>query len=40
MALGEEWLAMKLYPQNFKDANFDKKVEEFYEKFYRVKYQK
>ena len=39
MALGEWWLAMKLYPKYFDEAEFDKKVEEFYQKFYRTSYK-
>ena len=39
MALGEWWLAMKLYPKHFDEAEFDKKVEEFYQKFYRTSYK-
>lgn len=40
MALGEEWLAIRLYPEHFKGVDFDKKVEEFYQKFYRTSYSK
>ncbi|MCD8213323.1 MAG: ABC transporter substrate-binding protein [Campylobacter sp.] len=39
MAIGEEWLAMKLYPARFNEVDFDKKVEEFYQKFYRTSYK-
>lgn len=39
LALGEEWLALKLYPNQLKDENFDKKVEEYYQKFYRTSYK-
>ncbi|WP_299030509.1 ABC transporter substrate-binding protein [uncultured Campylobacter sp.] len=39
MALGEWWLAMKLYPKHFDEAEFNKKVEEFYQKFYRTSYK-
>ena len=39
MAFGEWWLAMKLYPKHFDEAEFDKKVEEFYQKFYRTSYK-
>ncbi|WP_169784922.1 ABC transporter substrate-binding protein [Campylobacter curvus] len=39
MALGEEWLAIKLYPQRFNGVDFDKKVEDFYHKFYRTSYK-
>ncbi|MFL1706476.1 ABC transporter substrate-binding protein [Campylobacter sp. MOP7] len=40
LALGEEWLAIRLYPEHFKGVDFDKKVEEFYQKFYRTSYSK
>ena len=38
MALGEEWLARLLYPQNFEN-NFDEKVEDYYKKFYKTSYK-
>lgn len=40
MALGEFWVAKKLYPEILKDFNLDKKVDEYYKKFYRTNYKK
>ncbi|MFD1090600.1 ABC transporter substrate-binding protein [Providencia vermicola] len=39
MALGELWMASKLYPQKFADVNVDAKVNDWYQKFYRIQYQ-
>ena len=39
VALGEVWMAKKLYPQRFRDVNLDKMVNDWYLKFYRVPYQ-
>lgn len=38
MAIGEIWLAKKLYPQKFSDINVEKAVQDYYKKFYRVPY--
>lgn len=38
MALGELWLAKKLYPDTFADIDMQTKVNEFYTKFYGVAY--
>lgn len=40
MAIGEFWVAKKLYPEILKDFDLDKKVSEFYNKFYRADYQR
>lgn len=39
MALGELWMASKLYPQKFADVDVDAKVNDWYQKFYRIQYQ-
>lgn len=39
MALGELWMASKLYPQKFADIDIDAKVNDWYQKFYRIQYQ-
>lgn len=38
MAIGEFWVGQKLYPDIFKDFNLDKKVKEYYKKFYNFEY--
>ncbi|MEI2385818.1 ABC transporter substrate-binding protein [Breoghania sp. JC706] len=38
MALGELWMARKLYPDRFADVDFDARVQDFYAKFYRTSY--
>lgn len=38
MALGELWIAKKLYPQKFEDINLDKLVNDYYLKFYQKPY--
>lgn len=38
MALGELWIAKKLYPQKFEDINLDKLVNDYYLKFYNKPY--
>lgn len=38
MSIGEFWVAKKLYPDILKDFDLDKKVNEYYEKFYNFKY--
>ncbi|MEG1824162.1 MAG: ABC transporter substrate-binding protein [Cloacibacillus sp.] len=39
MALGELWMAKKLYPERFKDIDINKFVQEFYTTFYGVPYK-
>ena len=39
MALGEIWLAKTLYPENFKNVDLDKLVQEFYKNFYGIDYK-
>lgn len=38
MAIGEIWLAKKLYPAKFSDIDVEKAVQNYYQKFYRVPY--
>ncbi len=38
MALGELWMAQKLYPEKFKDVDLAKLVDEYYRKFYGIPY--
>lgn len=38
MSLGEFWVAKKLYPEVFKEFDLDKKVKEYYKKFYEFDY--
>lgn len=38
MSLGEFWVAKKLYPKALKDFDLDKKVKEYYKKFYEFSY--
>lgn len=39
MAIGELWMAKKLYPQKFADIDVDVAVNNWYQKFYRVKFK-
>lgn len=39
IALGELWVAKKLYPNRFQDIDLDKMVNAYYQKFYRTNYQ-
>ena len=39
IALGELWVAKKLYPNRFADIDLDKMVNDYYQKFYRTDYQ-
>ena len=39
MALGELWMAKKLYPDRFKDVDMNKEVQAFYKTFYGVPYK-
>ena len=36
MAIGELWMAKKLYPEKFSDVDMTKAADEYYTKFYRV----
>lgn len=38
LALGELWMAQKLYPQRFGDIDLDKLADEYYLRFYRTHY--
>lgn len=38
LAIGELWLAKKLYPKEFKDIDMQKEADAFYLKFYRMPY--
>lgn len=38
LALGELWMAKKLYPQRFADIDLDEKVNIYYQQFYRTPY--
>lgn len=38
MAIGELWMAKKLYPEKFKDIDMQKTANNWYEKFYRTSY--
>ena len=39
MAIGELWMAKKLYPEKFNDINMQKAANDWYQKFYRTQYQ-
>ncbi|CVF31104.1 Uncharacterised protein [Serratia marcescens] len=36
MALGELWMAKKLYPQRFADINLQQRVDAYYQRYYRA----
>ena len=38
VALGEFWMAQKLYPEKFKDMDLSKMADDFYRKFYGIPY--
>ncbi|WP_380183774.1 ABC transporter substrate-binding protein [Kalamiella sp. sgz302252] len=38
LALGELWMAKKLYPEKFRDIDMQKKADEWYQRFYRTHY--
>ena len=38
MAIGELWMAQKLYPEKFADIDVDKAADDYYQRFYRVKW--
>lgn len=38
LALGELWMAKKLYPEKFSDVNMQKKADSWYQRFYRTHY--
>lgn len=39
LAIGELWLAKKLYPEHFKDIDMNKEAQTYYGKFYRTTYE-
>lgn len=39
LAIGELWMAKKLYPERYKDIDVDAKARDFYQRFYRVDWQ-
>ena len=39
MAIGELWMAKKLYPEKFSDIDMPKAANDWYQKFYRTQYQ-
>lgn len=39
LALGELWMAKKLYPEKFRDIDMQKKADEWYQRFYRMPYR-
>ncbi|QIG05082.1 ABC transporter substrate-binding protein [Proteus sp. ZN5] len=39
MAIGELWMAKKLYPEEFSDIDMQKAANDWYQKFYRIQYQ-
>ncbi|WP_282961971.1 ABC transporter substrate-binding protein [Proteus terrae] len=39
MAIGELWMAKKLYPEKFSDIDMQKVANDWYQKFYRTQYQ-
>lgn len=39
LAIGELWMAKKLYPQKFTDINMQKQADDYYQRFYRTHYQ-
>lgn len=40
MALGEIWMAKKLYPEKFKDVDINSMAQKYYRKFYGISYEK
>lgn len=39
LALGELWMAKKLYPEKFRDIDMQKKADDWYQRFYRTRYR-
>ncbi|BBT71322.1 ABC transporter substrate-binding protein [Klebsiella sp. WP8-S18-ESBL-06] len=39
LAIGELWLAKKLYPQRYKDIDVDAQAQDYYHRFYRTDWQ-
>lgn len=39
MALGELWMAQKLYPDRFRDIDMQKQADAYYREFYRTDYR-
>lgn len=38
LAIGELWMAKKLYPARYHDVDVDAKVQDYYQRFYRIKW--
>ncbi len=38
LAIGELWMAKKLYPQKFSDINMQQQADAYYQRFYRTRY--
>ena len=38
MAIGELWMAKKLYPEKFADIDMTKAADDYYQRFYRVRW--
>lgn len=39
LAIGELWMAKKLYPDAYKDVDVDAQAHDYYQRFYRVNWQ-
>ena len=39
LAIGELWMAKKLYPDAYKDVDVDAQAQDYYQRFYRVNWQ-
>ncbi|MFK3659896.1 ABC transporter substrate-binding protein [Scandinavium sp. NPDC088450] len=39
LALGELWMAKKLYPQRYKDIDMDAQAQDYYQRFYRMNWK-
>lgn len=39
LAIGELWMAKKLYPEAYKNVNVDAQAQDYYQRFYRVNWQ-
>lgn len=39
MAIGELWMAKKLYPQKFTDIDMQKQADAYYQRFYRTDFK-
>ncbi|MFV0575948.1 MAG: ABC transporter substrate-binding protein [Vibrio sp.] len=40
MAIGELWMAQKLYPNRYKDVDLDAKANDYYQRFYRTSWER